>query len=266
MSLKKIKTKINILNDRNITKDKFNLGIVLWVKIMSITDRREREKKQRQHDIINAAEKMFFSRGYDEVSMNDIALEVELSKATLYLYFQNKKSLFFAIVLKGTKILNSIIRDKVQKEDIGIDKIAAYRNAYNEFTWNYPDHINIYNYFRSGRFNFDEDESKTRSNSHNNSIPYVMKCESEIAKLRKERFSILCRSVQTGLDDGSIRQDVDPVEVSILLSAISKSLSNIPTDHMQALKKRGIDSETYFKDVGDLVQHMIVNWDSKSAV
>ena len=45
---------------------------------MSITDRREREKKQRQHDIINAAEKLFFSKGYDEVSMKDIALEVEL--------------------------------------------------------------------------------------------------------------------------------------------------------------------------------------------
>jgi len=231
---------------------------------MSITDRREREKKQRQHDIINAAEKLFFSRGYDEVSMNDIALEVELSKATLYLYFQNKKSLFFAIVLRGTKILNSIIREAVKKEDKGIDKIAAYRNAYNEFTINYPDHINIYNYFRSGRFNMDtdsSDERKTKSKSNKDSIPYEMVCETEISKLRKERFSILCKSVQTGLDDGSIRQDVDPVEASILLSAISKSLSNIPSDHVQALEKRGIDSETYFKDVSDLVHHMIMNWD-----
>lgn len=231
---------------------------------MSITDRREREKKQRQHDIINAAEKLFFSRGYDEVSMNDIALEVELSKATLYLYFQNKKSLFFAIVLRGTKILNSIIREAVKKEDIGIDKIAAYRNAYNEFTWNYPDHINIYNYFRSGRFNMEpdgSDERKTKSKSNDNSIPYEIACETEISKLRKERFSILCQSVQTGLDDGSIRQDVDPVEASILLSAISKSLSNIPTDHLQALEKRGINSETYFRDVSDLIHHMIMNWD-----
>ena len=233
---------------------------------MSITDRRVREKKQRQHDIINAAEKLFFSRGYDKVSMNDIALEVELSKATLYLYFQNKKSLFFAIVLRGTKILNSIIREAVNKEEIGIDKIAAYRNSYNEFTWNYPDYIQIYNYFRSGRFNLETDEKmsrKSKSKPHVDSIPYVIKCENEILKLRKERFSILCKSVQSGLEDGSIRQDIDPVEVSILLSAISKSLSNIPTDHMNALKNRGINCETYFNDVGDLVQHMIMNWDYK---
>jgi AcrR family transcriptional regulator len=236
---------------------------------MSITDRREREKKQRQHDIINAAEKLFFSRGYDEVSMNDIALEVELSKATLYLYFQNKKSLFFAIVLRGTKILNSIIRETVKKEDKGIDKIEAYRNAYKEFTENYPDHINIYNYFRSGRFNMapdSSDEHRTKSKSHDDSIPYEIACETEISKLRKERFSILCQSVQTGLDDGSIRQDVDPVEVSILLSAISKSLSNIPADHLQALENREINSATYFKDVSDLIHHMIMNWDYEKKI
>ncbi len=232
---------------------------------MSITDRREREKKQRQHDIINAAEKLFFSKGYDKVSMKDIAIEVELSKATLYLYFQNKKSLFFAIVLRGTKILNSIIREAVKKEETGIDKIAAYRNAYNEFTWTYPNYIQIYNYFRSGRFNLEADEKKSqnRSKSSNDSIPYVMECENEISKLRNERFLILCKSVQIGMNDGSIRQDVDPVEVSILLSAISKSLSNIPSDHLNALENRGINSETYFKDVSDLVQHMIMNWDYK---
>ncbi len=40
---------------------------------MALADRKEREKEQRQRDIINAAEKLFFSRGYDNVSMNDIA-------------------------------------------------------------------------------------------------------------------------------------------------------------------------------------------------
>ncbi|BDZ69820.1 helix-turn-helix domain-containing protein [Methanobacterium petrolearium] len=64
---------------------------------MSIRDRREREKEQRRNDIINAAEKLFFAKGYDDVSMNDIATEVELSKATLYLYFDNKEELFLPL-------------------------------------------------------------------------------------------------------------------------------------------------------------------------
>jgi hypothetical protein len=82
----------------------------------------------------------------------------------------------------------------------------------------------------------------------------------EILKLRKERFSILCNSVQKGIDDGSIRQDLDPVEVAVLLSAISKNLSHIPPDHEKILQNRGINREKYFMDVGDFIQHMLINW------
>ncbi|MDI6723745.1 MAG: TetR/AcrR family transcriptional regulator [Methanobacterium sp.] len=232
---------------------------------MSIVERREREKKKRQNDIINAAEKLFFSKGFDNVSMRDIASEVELSKATLYLYFQNKESLFFAIVLRGTRILNSMIRNAVQKEEKGINKVAAFRNAYNDFTQQYPDYIQIYNYFQSGRFNLADKkigkENKRIKNHAENSIPYVSECAMEILKLRKERFSLLCNSIQKGIDDGTIRKDIDPVEVAVLLSAISKSLSNIPSDRKKILQDHGIDHEKYFLDVSDLIQHMIMNKD-----
>ena len=233
---------------------------------MPIVERREREKRQRKQDIINAAEKLFFSKGFDNVSMNDIAVEVELSKATLYLYFENKESLFFAIVLRGTRILNAMIKEAVEKEYKGIDKVTAFRNTYNEFTQQYPDYIKIYNYFQSGRFNLasknfikKEKENKRTKHHSDKFIPYVSECAIEILKLRKERFSILCDSVQRGISDETIRQDVDSVEVAVLLSAISKSLSNMPVDREKMLKNRGINYEKYFSDVGDLINHMIMN-------
>ena len=68
---------------------------------MPFTNLREQEKEQRRNYILDAAEKMFFSRGYDNVSMDDIAGEIGLNKATLYIYFKNKESLFFAVVLRG---------------------------------------------------------------------------------------------------------------------------------------------------------------------
>lgn len=228
---------------------------------MSIVERREREKKQRQQDIINAAEKLFFSKGFDNVSMKDIASEVELSKATLYLYFQNKESLFFAIVLRGTRILNSMVKDAVENEIKGIDKVAAFRNAYNDFTEQYHDYIQIYNYFQSGRFNLTDNSFKKKENKRTKSdvsMPYVSECAMEILKLRNERFSILCDSVQKGIDDETIREDVNPVEVAVLLSSISKSLSNIPSDREKILQNNGISHEKYFEDVEDLIKHMIM--------
>ena len=53
---------------------------------MSIANWKEREKEQRRNDILDVAEKLFFSKGYDNVSMSGIAKKVGLGKATLYIY------------------------------------------------------------------------------------------------------------------------------------------------------------------------------------
>ncbi|UTB32280.1 MAG: TetR/AcrR family transcriptional regulator [Methanobacterium sp. ERen5] len=81
---------------------------------MSITNWRAREKQQRKDDILDAAEKLFFSKGYDNISMNDIAKEVGLNRATIYLYFDNKEELCLAIVLRGVQILNKLIKNQVK--------------------------------------------------------------------------------------------------------------------------------------------------------
>ena len=70
---------------------------------MTLEKRRQREKDQRHESILNAAEKLFFSRGYDNVSMDEIANEAELSKPALYYYFKDKESLFSAVVNRESK-------------------------------------------------------------------------------------------------------------------------------------------------------------------
>lgn len=240
---------------------------------MAIKDRREREKEQRRNDILNAAEKLFFARGYDDVSMNDIAKEVELSKATLYLYFDNKEELFFAIVRLGTRILNSMIREEVDKAESGIDKVLAFRMAYHEFNRDYTDYIRIYNYFQSGRFDIADNKDMTNirdsiDSGHGGtsgrmyhrddfSPKNVNEYLKDILKMRSERFSIMCNSVQTGINDETIRPDVDPAEAAILLSSISKSMSDIPPDHKKILENRGINHNKFILDVEELIRHMI---------
>lgn len=53
---------------------------------MAPTSRRERERQKRQMQIIRAAEKAFFERGYDNVTMDEIAERAEVNKALLYYY------------------------------------------------------------------------------------------------------------------------------------------------------------------------------------
>lgn len=240
---------------------------------MSIRDRRKREKEQRRNDIINAAEKLFFAKGYDDVSMNDIANEVELSKATLYLYFNNKEELFLSTVLRGTLILNSTIKNEVQKSKTGIEKVSAFRKAYHNFTQNYPDYLRIYKYFQSGRFDIKKIIDEEYINGVISEINGDLRVEKDhdreniadanlkrIMELRSERLIIMCNSIQTGIDDGTIRPEIDPVEAAVLLSSISKKMSDIPPDHEKILESRGIDHEKFIVDVEKFIKYMIMNY------
>lgn len=61
--------------------------------------RREREKAQRISGILDAARKVFAAKGYLKATMDDIALEAEVTKPTIYLYFKTKDDLFFTLML-----------------------------------------------------------------------------------------------------------------------------------------------------------------------
>ncbi|WP_221088344.1 TetR/AcrR family transcriptional regulator [Deinococcus aquaedulcis] len=56
------------------------------------------EKHQRRDDILRAAERLWTTTSYAELSMNQVAREAGLAKGTLYLYFDTKEELFLALL------------------------------------------------------------------------------------------------------------------------------------------------------------------------
>ncbi|MBA7703589.1 hypothetical protein ES703_112375 [subsurface metagenome] len=75
--------------------------------------------------------------------MDDIANDVELSKATLYLYFKNKPSLFFAVVLKGMVILRDTFKNAVKNETTGLGKIISIIRAYFDYIQIHSDYYRL---------------------------------------------------------------------------------------------------------------------------
>ncbi len=65
----------------------------------AIRQRRERERNRRIEDILVAARKVFFSKGYLKTTMDEIALEAQVSKPTIYQYFKTKDELYCALML-----------------------------------------------------------------------------------------------------------------------------------------------------------------------
>jgi AcrR family transcriptional regulator len=87
--------------------------------------RRNREKNQRIQSILDAAERVFFAKGYLKATMDEIALEAEVTKPTVYLYFKTKDDLFFTLMLP---VINNI-RENLEKveENLAAGKINSGR-------------------------------------------------------------------------------------------------------------------------------------------
>jgi len=80
-----------------------------------IRERRKRERDQRIQSILGAAKKVFFSKGYVKATMDEIALEAEISKPTIYQYFKTKDDLFFSLMLPVIEDIGEQL-EKVEKK------------------------------------------------------------------------------------------------------------------------------------------------------
>jgi AcrR family transcriptional regulator len=108
---------------------------------MGIAERKEREKQQRREEIIRAAEEVFFSSGFDEATMDDIAERAELSKGTLYLYFKSKEDLHTEVAHKATAMLSQAMVGIDKIKGNAIDKLVSMGRATIQFSQRFPNHM-----------------------------------------------------------------------------------------------------------------------------
>jgi len=72
---------------------------------MGVEERKEREKQARREAIMASAQELFFAKGFNATTMDEIAQRAELSKGALYLYFASKEELYVSVMSEGLAIL-----------------------------------------------------------------------------------------------------------------------------------------------------------------
>ena len=114
---------------------------------MGIEERKEREKKMRRQQIMDAAKKVFAAKGFGGATMENIAEEAEFSPATLYLYFKNKDELFASLNLRMLQDLITRMEDVRDRENLSPEKrIMALEKALYEVYLSDP--LNVVNVLR----------------------------------------------------------------------------------------------------------------------
>lgn len=178
---------------------------------MGIAERREREKLQRQNDILDAAEKVFFKKGFKAATIDDVAEAAELSKGTIYLYFKSKVSLYLGIELRANKLLKKKFESALANRPDEISRLRAIGQAYFEFSEKYPDYFKAMAFFET----LDDDDLRQLDDD-----PLGQKCHEAGMQI----LSMISDAVRSGIDKGIIRPECHPMRTAILLWATSNGV------------------------------------------
>ena len=183
--------------------------------LLGINERKEKEKEIRRNDIIDASERIFFKKGYDNATMDDVAKEAEFSKRTVYVYFNSKEQIYFEIMIRGYKLLIGMLKDELQKEKAcnAIEEIRQIALTFYRFSKDYPEYFKAIMEYENGELDFQKgipDQSRE-----------------ECYALGEEILKHLIGALEKGIKEDSIRNDLDVVKTALVLWACMIGVFNI---------------------------------------
>ena len=121
---------------------------------MSTRARREREKRERRRSILQAARKTFFENGFHYATVDSVAERAEVSKGTVYLYFESKESLLAQLLLEGLEDLIGELGRVCQRTSTlpADEQLTALARAYVTFFRKAPQYFPFLMAMDRGRF------------------------------------------------------------------------------------------------------------------
>jgi AcrR family transcriptional regulator len=97
--------------------------------IEKIMDKKELLQKFRTEGILDAAIKVIAQRGLEKATMEQVAEEAGISKATIYLYFKNKEDLYYHCVMTRFEKIMCLMRHAAEGVDDPVERIKILVNT-----------------------------------------------------------------------------------------------------------------------------------------
>lgn len=158
-------------------------------------NRKEREYQLRRELIIDVAEQLFYERGYENVTLGDIAKSAQYTKKTLYSYITGKGELYLEVYCRGLEKRRKYIESGMSKAVSGFEKVAALGMAYFEFFEQNPQMLLLVQYFDYRGIDYDKVKQEV--------------VDKFIGITRETNFQHL-EAFKLGIEDGSINPEIQP--------------------------------------------------------
>ena len=153
---------------------------------------------QKREAIIKAAQKRFAHFGVSKTTMNEIADDVSMSKASLYYYFPDKLNLYAAVIQAIVENEDASLKEYLNEPD-SAKSIILYLEKRTEFLIK---NYNILEYLRN----------------LNAGIPNELK---EIFSMARSReLKVVVEMIQKGIKSGVIKTDNPPHTAELFLDSL----------------------------------------------
>ncbi|MEV8450917.1 TetR/AcrR family transcriptional regulator [Streptomyces parvus] len=105
---------------------------------MSVQERKERERANRERLIVATARELAEQQGWDAVTTRRLAERIEYSQPVLYSHFRGKREIIGAVALEGATEMAAALRAATTAVDGHRARVAALAHAYLEFAERNP--------------------------------------------------------------------------------------------------------------------------------
>lgn len=103
---------------------------------MGLLERRGKEKNSRKKLILKSARTLFFEKGFNKVTVDEIAKTSELGKGSIYLYFRSKEEIYAQILLNDIDNFNQQISVLFNRKNSASDLLVEFSCIYVDFFLN----------------------------------------------------------------------------------------------------------------------------------
>jgi len=193
-----------------------------------IAERRLEEKERRRAEIVDAAEAAGREVGLDSLTMDDVARRARLSRALLYVYFQDRSDLMFGLAERAMSMLHARFLEAAERHGSGLEQVSAMGRAYVAFAQEFP-------------VLFDAlARCELKSSEPTDGSPSEQACALNGDRLQ----GALVSSIESGVRDGSIRGDIgSPMLMSITLWGFMHGIIQLTTTKSYALTHHGVSAK-----------------------
>ena len=190
--------------------------------------RKERLKEIHTICVLEAAEKLFEKKGFDAVSMDEVAFNTGISKSTVYVYFKSKQIIWDSIVCKYMELL-------LEDAKKAADGDGSFEDRYYKLCFDIAEKFEAHPLFCKGtlgKIAVDMDQELYK----------------KIYEIGEQTNEEIARFIRSGIEEGMVRKDIDIYPAVIMMWSSISGIISMANDKEEYLKLRfGMTKEEYLK-------------------